>query len=430
MRTVSSAIVFTPHGTLNGSQDVTNSAYVSGWAWDRERPYARLDVEIYDGEILLKTVAAEMLREDLREAGIGDGRHGFTHSLEAHIRDWRVHRITVRVAGTGVTLRDSTTGGAARPITRRDRPSPPPIPHFSMPPLQRWVYFTALRRLLRVFPHPVWRPPALVLGVVHMILDRRGRGLNVALLRALGIPQSLTACWRLHWSRAYQQQTDRLLLAQADRITPRWATRHVRFSGTLPPGGAILVSVHHNAQRYAPLALAALGYRLGTITTSTSDPAALASMDATLRIYWYLNETNATNAFGDRRFARREAGRKGLRLLAEGGYLMVHADEYARLEPFSPLLGRAMTVPRGAVWFAQHSGKPILPYMVIPEGLQWRLWIGQVVVPTQQGLCDALARCIGQAPGSWQRNMAMAWMEAPPWTAGRGTSHGASQERP
>ncbi len=89
-----------------------------------------------------------------------------------------------------------------------------------------------------------------------------------------------------------------------------------------------------------------------------------------------------------------------------------------------------MTVPRGAVWFAQHSGKPIVPYMVIPEGLQWRLWIGAVVAPMQQGLCDALEDCIRQAPGSWERFIAMPWMESLPWTAGRGTCHGASQERP
>ncbi len=324
-----------PTVTIEGWQDETNGVYVSGWAWDRDRPSAQLDVEIYDGGTLLATIAADTLRTDLREADIGDGRHGFTYLLDRHIRDRRAHHITVRVAETGVTLRDSITG-AAPPVTRHDRPAPPPIPHFSLPPLQRWVYFTALRHLLRVFPHPVWRPPALVLGVVHMILDRRGRALNVALLRALGTSQSPTARWRLHWSRAYQQQADRLLLAQADRITPRWATRHVRFSGTLPPGGAILVSVHHNAQRHAPLVLAALGHRLGTITTRVREPAVLVRIDATLRIRWRLSEAGATNAFGDRRFARREAGRKGLRLLAEGGYLMVNADEYARLEPFSP----------------------------------------------------------------------------------------------
>ena len=74
-----------------------------------------------------------------------------------------------------------------------------------------------------------------------------------------------------------------------------------------------------------------------------------------------------------------------------------------------------MTVPRGAVWFAQHSGKPIIPYMVVPQGLHWRLWVGTPVAPTQQGLCDALEACIRQTPGSWQRFMAMAWFTAPLW---------------
>jgi len=55
--------------------------------------------------------------------------------------------------------------------------------------------------------------------------------------------------------------------------------------------------------------------------------------------------------------------RKGLRLLAKGSYLILYADEFAYQKPFSPLLGHAMTVPPGAVWFAQHSGKPIIPHM-------------------------------------------------------------------
>lgn len=411
-------IYFTPHGSLEGYQDVTNGVSISGWAWDRDRPHARLDVEIYDDGVLVTTVAADTFRTDLREAGIGDGRHGFTYILETHIRDRKSHHIGVCIAGTDVMLRDSATGAAARPITRRDHPAPPPIPHFSMPPLQRWLYFTALRFLLRIFPRPVWRPPALLLAFVHMILDRQGRALNVTLLQALGTSQSLIARWQLHWSRAYQQQTDYLLVAQAERITPQWATRHVRFDGALPHGGAILLSVHHNAQRYAPLVFAALGYRIGTITTKACLATAPGSIDATLRLRWRLTETCATNAFGDRQFSRREAGRKGLRLLAEGGYLVVSADEYARQEPYSPLLGRVMTVPRGAAWLAQHSGKPIIPYMVIPDGLYWRLWLGEVAAPTQQGLCNALEGCIRQAPGSWQRMMAMAWMAAPPWIAG------------
>jgi len=395
------------HHLLEGWQDTTNGVGVAGWAWDRATPDVPVTVAIYDGSRLLATVTANQYRKDLENAGIGTGHHAFMYSLSRHIRDRKSHAITVRIAGTEVTLRDPVAGTMPQPVTRHD--GPPPIPHFSLSPLWRWWYFTALHRL----PFPAWRPLALILGGVRLALDRQSRVLNVALLRALGMPTTPGNRWRIHWARAYQRQADLLLLAQGDRLTSQQERRGVQFGGHLPPGGAILVSVHHNGGLLAAPTFAARSYRLGTIIGA--DPVSFAPMDVTLQTYRQFMETRMRRSFGARQFSRREGGRKGLRLLAEGGYLMLYADEFARQKPFSPLLGRAMTVPRGAVWFAQHSGKPIIPYMVVPEGLHWRLWVGTPVAPTPQGLCNALESCIRQAPGSWQRFIAMAWLAAPLW---------------
>lgn len=404
-----------PHGMLEGAQDITNSAYVVGWAWNRSKPDTPIGVEVWDGGSLLATIVADAYRKDLRDAGKGNGRHAFMYSFPEPIRDRRSHQITVRVAGTNVALRDPTSGALPEPVTRRDRPTTARIPHFSMPPLQRWWYFTMVRHFSRVCPRPVWRPPALALGIIHMVCDRQSRVLNLAILRALGMSVSLGNRWRLHWSRAYQRQAYLWLLPQSDRITPRWAARNIRFDGCLPPGGAILVSVHHNAMRFAHLTLAARSYRLGMVTSHVHDPIALAHVDATLRTHWQLTYSGDGRSLGDRRFSRRKAGRKGLRLLAEGGNLIVIADDPTHRTPFSPLLGRAMTVPPGVVWFAQRSGKPIIPFMVVPEGLHWRLWLGEAVAPTQGGLCNALEQCIRHAPGSWQRFVAMSWLTSPAW---------------
>lgn len=401
----------TPYGSFEGFQDAANRAFVSGWAWNRATPDIAVTVEVYDNETLLASLPADSYRKDLRDAGIGDGKHGFAYSLTGQVRDRKAHHITVRIAGTDAILRDVRTGGIPSSITRRDLP--PTIPHFSMTPARRWWYFTALRHALSLFPQPVWRLLAIVLGCVHMVLDRQSRVLNVALLRALQRPTSLVSCARLHWMRAYQRQVDLILLDQHERITPQWAARHVRYSGTIPPGGAILVSVHHCADRLAGLALAAHGYHLGMITTRLDDSSALMTVDPTLRQIWCLTARSMEHAFGDRQFAPHEAGRKGLQLLRAGGYLMLFADEAAQVAPFSPLLGKSVTVPRGAVWFARHSGKPLIPYMVVPEGSHWRLWVGEAVPLTQQGLCHALGNCIQRAPGSWQRYIAMSWLAAP-----------------
>ncbi len=110
------------HAACEGWQDETNGAYVAGWAWDPRHSSAPVSVEVYDGDALLATIAADVYREDLRDAGKGKGRHGFVYPLAGHLRDRRAHRITVRIAGTGVVLRDPATGAPPQPVTRHDAP--------------------------------------------------------------------------------------------------------------------------------------------------------------------------------------------------------------------------------------------------------------------------------------------------------------------
>ena len=408
------AVRLTPHGPFAGFQDVTNSAYVAGWVWNHETPDTPVSVAIYDGALWLATVTAQMYRRDLHHAGMGNGAHGFVYPLERHVHDHRAHHITVQIVGTDVTLRNAGTGGFPPTITRRDQP--PAIPHYSLPPLCHWAYFTALRRILAHTPVPVWRPLAAILACVALAFARQPRVLNVALLRALGVRASPVTRWQTHWTRAYQRQADLILLAQGEHVTPQWAAGQVDMPGRLPPGGAILVSVHHYGSRLAGPVLAAHGYHVGGITTRPRDPRSAAQLDATLRAHWRFTEHTSRLSYGNRMFSREAAGRKGLRLLEDGGYLIIHADEFARQPPFAPLLGRSMTAPKGAVWFARRSGKPLVPFMIVPQGWRWRLWIGEAVIPaTAEGLGAALESCIRQAPGSWQAITAMAWLAAPRW---------------
>ncbi len=193
-----------------------------------------LCVGICDGTVCLAVVTASMYRRDLREAGIGNGEHGFVYPLGRHLRDHRSHHVTVQIVGANVTPRDSGTDGLPPPVTRRTQP--PLIPHFSLPPLWRWAYFTVLRRALVLAPVPVWRLLAVILAGVQLVLDRQMRRLNVALLRAFGIRPSLATCWRTHCTRAYQRQADLILLALGNRVTPRWAAQQVRMPERLPRG--------------------------------------------------------------------------------------------------------------------------------------------------------------------------------------------------
>jgi len=85
-----------------GFQDASTPV-VSGWAWDSGSPGARLCIEIrIDGEPLVQVIAQEY-REDLKQAGIGDGRHGYRYPLSSAV-DTRLHGVSVFVVDTDFQL--------------------------------------------------------------------------------------------------------------------------------------------------------------------------------------------------------------------------------------------------------------------------------------------------------------------------------------
>ena len=84
---------------VGGSLDVVNTDEITGWAWDSQQPDAPVQVEIYEGSTLLTKMAADQFREDLRQAGAGNGKHGFRFPTPARLKDGKPHLIRVKIAG-------------------------------------------------------------------------------------------------------------------------------------------------------------------------------------------------------------------------------------------------------------------------------------------------------------------------------------------
>src|SRR5262245_49736213 len=78
-----------------------------------------------------------------------------------------------------------------------------------------------------------------------------------------------------------------------------------------------------------------------------------------------------------------------------------------------PLIWTGTPAPTGNVWLAERSGKPVIPFMLVPEGLDWRLWQGEPVAPTMEGVIEGITACIRRAPECWTRQIAMAWLNVP-----------------
>ncbi len=72
-----------------------------GWAYSPERPDLRLDIEILCNGSVVATGRAEGFREDLRQAGIGDGRYQFQIPIAPELFDGKSHNLTARDAMSG-----------------------------------------------------------------------------------------------------------------------------------------------------------------------------------------------------------------------------------------------------------------------------------------------------------------------------------------
>ena len=83
-----------------GFLDVVNCDAVIAWGWDPNRPNDPVKLDIYDGKVLIGTVSAEHFRQDLLNAGKGNGKHYVFWNIPVQLKDGKPHVITVRYGGT------------------------------------------------------------------------------------------------------------------------------------------------------------------------------------------------------------------------------------------------------------------------------------------------------------------------------------------
>ncbi|HJQ27421.1 MAG TPA: hypothetical protein VKA60_26285 [Blastocatellia bacterium] len=93
-----------PVGSFEGFHDIADCNQIAGWAWDSGQPNSPISVDIYDGNTKFMTVAADQFRQDLVDAGKGNGAHGFSVATPNWLRDSNPHQIGVRIAGTNIAL--------------------------------------------------------------------------------------------------------------------------------------------------------------------------------------------------------------------------------------------------------------------------------------------------------------------------------------
>jgi hypothetical protein len=145
--TASFTVVVTSTPVVTGSFDgFLNGADCSsfrGWVWDRNKPNTVFSVDIYDGDTFKATLAANEFRQDLKDAGKGNGIHAFRWSIPEALKDGQVHSLSARVSGSSFTLKEGPktiqcqTGTPPPPANK-----PPVVPTVTPLLAQQGVAFT------------------------------------------------------------------------------------------------------------------------------------------------------------------------------------------------------------------------------------------------------------------------------------------------
>jgi hypothetical protein len=80
---------------------------VVGVAWERATQKVPAAVDLVVDEAFIDRRSADEFREDLKQRGFGNGKHGFRFQLPWWVRDGRPHIVEVRDVASGVVFKGS-----------------------------------------------------------------------------------------------------------------------------------------------------------------------------------------------------------------------------------------------------------------------------------------------------------------------------------
>lgn len=288
-----------------------------------------------------------------------------------------------------------------------------------LPAAAQRVVLAVLARQQQSSAEPVYADLARLGATLGVLGNRHMTHVAAAAVTALGMRTTAAVVWRFAWQWWYQRSVDELLAYQADRLTPAWATRHVLAPERLPPPGSILLSIHQYNLPVAAARAVQLVSELGVV--SMMDPQPTGADNAMADSFLLPSGPRARalarfygQIFEERLYTPTAAARQGLQLLQRGGSLIVLADFYGRV--FGSILGKRIPVAQGPVWLARRSGRPIVPFLLIPPRrpeLPWQLWCGEPIEPSPTAVVATLEAAIRRLPSTWMSWRG--WRSAPAW---------------
>ena len=128
-------------GSFDGFINGADCGSFRGWTWDRNKVNTVLSVDILDGASRIATIPAGDFRQDLLDAGKGNGKHAFRYNIPESLKDGKSHSLSARIAGSNFILKDSPKALVCQSSTEPvgNKPPVPPSPAILIAPLAAQV---------------------------------------------------------------------------------------------------------------------------------------------------------------------------------------------------------------------------------------------------------------------------------------------------
>jgi glucose/arabinose dehydrogenase len=105
-------------GDFDGFLDKVECGTIRGWVWDRNKPNTPLTVEFYTGNTVWGTTDASVFRQDLKDAGKGNGAHAYSFTVPIQLKDNVERAVSARILGSAYVLKGSPKALKCAPNAR------------------------------------------------------------------------------------------------------------------------------------------------------------------------------------------------------------------------------------------------------------------------------------------------------------------------
>ncbi|WP_128544307.1 hypothetical protein [Larkinella soli] len=105
-------------GNFEGFLDKVECGSIRGWVWDRNKPNTPLTVQFFADGVAIGTTEANIYRDDLRNAGKGNGVHAYNFTTPVGLKDNVRRQISAKVLGSTYTLKGSPKPLQCAPAAR------------------------------------------------------------------------------------------------------------------------------------------------------------------------------------------------------------------------------------------------------------------------------------------------------------------------